>query len=79
MKISNHFTSSIKAMLLVVAIACATQSATAQINELPPLQPNEKGHKTVYPQYFFDALETAGGIEWRDGAWRITEAGRQLL
>ena len=51
----------------------------AQINELPPLQPNEKGHKTVYPQYFFDALESAGGIEWRDGAWRITEAGRQLL
>ena len=51
----------------------------AQINELPPLQPNEKGHKTVYPQYFFDALETAGGIEWRDGAWKITEAGRQLL
>lgn len=34
----------------------------AQINELPPLQPNEEGHKTVYPQYFFDALETAGGI-----------------
>lgn len=51
----------------------------AQITELEPLQPNAQGHKTVYPQYFFDALETAGGIEWRDGAWRITEAGRQLL
>ena len=51
----------------------------AQINELPPLQPNEQGHKTVYPQYFFDALENAGGIEWRDGVWKITEAGRRLL
>ena len=51
----------------------------AQIAELEPLQPNAQGHKTVYPQYFFDALESAGGIEWRDGAWKITEAGRQLL
>ena len=65
--------------------ACSSEDGSsrdeieAQINELPPLQPNEKGHKTVYPQYFFDALETAGGIEWRDGAWKITEAGRQLL
>ncbi len=51
----------------------------AQIEALPQLQPNGQGHRTVYPQYFFDALEAAGGIEWRDGAWRITEAGRQLL
>lgn len=39
MKISNHFTSSIKAMLPAVALACATQSATAQINELPRVTP----------------------------------------
>lgn len=51
----------------------------AQIAALPQLQPDGQGHTTVYPQYFFDALETAGGIEWRDGAWKITEAGRQLL
>ena len=29
----------------------------------------------VYPQYFIDALESAGGIEWQ-GAWRATAAGR---
>lgn len=32
----------------------------------------------VYPQYFIDALETAGAITW-DGAWRTTAAGRSLL
>lgn len=32
----------------------------------------------IYPQYFIDALETAGGIEW-DGAWRATETGRSML
>ncbi len=50
-----------------------------QIAALPQLQPNEQGHTTIYPQYFFDALESAGGIEWRDGAWRITEAGLGML
>ena len=30
----------------------------------------------VYPQYFIDALETAGGLEW-NGAWHTTEAGMQ--
>lgn len=34
--------------------------------------------KRVYPQYFMDALETAGGIVW-DGAWRATEAGRRAV
>ena len=35
--------------------------------------------KRVYPQYFMDALETAGGIEWKDGAWHATQAGLQAL
>lgn len=32
----------------------------------------------VYPQFFLDALETAGGIAW-DGAWRTTAAGRKAI
>ncbi len=32
----------------------------------------------VYPQFFMDALESAGGIVW-DGAWHATEAGRRIL
>lgn len=32
----------------------------------------------IYPQYFLDALETAGGISW-NGAWRTTEAGRAAI
>ncbi|MDO4291360.1 MAG: hypothetical protein Q4C41_09060 [Eggerthellaceae bacterium] len=32
----------------------------------------------VYPQFFIDALETAGGIAWQ-GSWVITEAGRRTL
>ncbi len=31
----------------------------------------------VYPQFFLDALESAGGIAW-DGTWRATDAGRQF-
>ncbi len=34
--------------------------------------------KKVYPQYFIDALETAGGIEW-NGTWRTTNAGNEVL
>lgn len=34
--------------------------------------------KRVYPQFFMDALESAGGISW-DGVWHITDAGRKLL
>lgn len=36
------------------------------------------GAQRVYPQYFIDALETAGGIAW-DGTWRITDAGRAVI
>ena len=34
--------------------------------------------KRVYPQYFMDALETAGGIIW-DGVWRATQAGLRAI
>lgn len=56
MKISNHFTSSIKAMLLVVAIACATQSATAQINELPRVTPESVGISSKVIANYFDSV-----------------------
>ncbi len=36
-----------------------------------------KGER-VYPQFFIDALESAGAIEW-DGAWRATDAGKRAL
>lgn len=36
------------------------------------------GARLVYPQYFIDALETAGGIAW-DGAWRATGAGKAVV
>lgn len=32
------------------------------------------GGQKIYAQYFIDALETAGGIEW-DGTWYATSAG----
>lgn len=58
---------------------CTRADIEAQINELPQLQRDSKtGRKTVYPQYFIDALESAGGIAW-DGAWRITNDGRRLI
>lgn len=55
---------------------CSRDDLEAQINALPQLgRDPETGRTTVYPQYFIDALETAGGIEW-DGAWHVTPAGR---
>lgn len=51
-----------------------------EINAFPQLKLDaESGRTRVYPQYFIDALETAGGICWKDGAWRTTEAGKALL
>ncbi|MBS5450138.1 MAG: hypothetical protein KHY83_08945 [Coriobacteriia bacterium] len=62
------------------ADGCSRADLEAQINEFPQLQPDAASGRTrVYPQFFIDALETAGGIEWRDAAWRVTEVGRQLL
>lgn len=65
--------------------ACSTdQGATradleCAINAFPQLQPDPATQRTrVYPQYFIDALETAGGIVW-DGAWRITDTGKAHL
>lgn len=58
---------------------CTRSDLEEQIKAMPQLQPDpETGQTRVYPQYFIDALETAGGIEW-DGAWRTTPAGREAM
>ena len=59
---------------------CSRADLEREINAFPQLKPDaESGRTRVYPQYFIDALETAGGIEWRQGAWRTTDAGKALL
>lgn len=46
------------------------------INTFPQLQPDPPTQRTrVYPQYFIDALETAGGIAW-NGSWHTTDTGK---
>lgn len=48
------------------------------IDAQPQLQPDPATQRTaVYPQYFIDALETAGGIAW-GGRWRTTDAGKAV-
>lgn len=46
------------------------------INTFPQLKPDPATQRTrVYPQYFIDALETAGGIAW-NGSWHTTDTGK---
>ncbi len=33
----------------------------------------------VYPTFFLNGLEEAGGLEWVDSRWRTTEAGKGVL
>lgn len=71
-----------RAVFARVLAACAAQSGASR--EAVEAAVEAEGNvsspegKRVYPQYFMDALETAGGIEW-DGAWRATEAGRRAI
>ncbi len=58
---------------------CTRDELEAVINQMPQLKPDPETKRTsVYPQYFIDALETAGGISWQ-GAWHITEVGKAAL
>lgn len=58
---------------------CSRTDLEQAIGVLPHLQPDPATQRTrVYPQYFIDALESAGGIVW-DGAWRITSTGKALI
>ena len=56
MKFSNHFLSCIKAILPAVAIACATLSATAQINDLPRVAPESVGISSKVIANYFDSV-----------------------
>lgn len=74
-----------RAAFAAVLEACATADGRsradleAALDARPELAPDPATQRTrVYPQYFIDALEAAGGIAW-DGAWRTTDAGRTLL
>lgn len=58
---------------------CSRAELESQLNALPALAPDTStGRTRIYPQYFIDTLENAGGIEWRDGAWHATPAAREL-
>ena len=65
-----------------VLVAClneegATREALERVVETDGAVISPEGER-VYPQFFIDALESAGGIVW-DGAWHATEAGRQVV
>jgi hypothetical protein len=57
---------------------CQTPRTRAEIEEL--LQGNPVMEKPkVYPTFFIQGLEEAGGLEWADKHWRTTEAGKSVL
>lgn len=56
---------------------CGRADLERAIDAVLPKEDGEGGRR-VYAQYFIDALETAGGIEW-NGAWRATDAGLETL
>ena len=64
-------------MNVCAADAGATRQAVEEAVEAQGNVMSPEG-KRVYPQFFMDALETAGGIEW-DGAWRATDAGCRAI
>lgn len=73
----DHFEAAIKAC--AVEGGASRMDVEAAINALPQAYSDpETCRKKVYPQYFIDSLETAGGIAW-DGAWHATEAGKAVL
>lgn len=58
---------------------CGRSDLEQVIDALPALQPDRyTGEKKIYPQYFIDSLETAGGISWQ-GSWHTTAEGRMVI
>ena len=72
-------------MFAAILDACSADEGATRaelervVGEFPQIQPDPDTQRTlVYPQYFIDALESAGGIAW-EGSWRTTDAGRALV
>ncbi len=65
--------------------ACCAAGGATRENIEKAIDASIAGHgivgdegQRIYAQYFIDALETAGGIEW-DGVWQATDAGRAAI
>jgi hypothetical protein len=57
---------------------CQTPRQRAEIEKL--LQGNPVMEKPkVYPTFFIQGLEEAGGLEWVDNRWRTTQVGKGVL
>lgn len=73
-----------KQVFISILEACTSSTGSSRttlertIDALPQLAPDENGTRQIYPQYFIDSLETAGGITWQ-GAWHITDEGRTVM
>ena len=74
-----------RGVFVAVLDACSADEGATRaelervVGEFPQLQPDPATQRTrVYPQYFIDALESAGGSAW-EGSWRTTDAGRALV
>lgn len=70
-----------KEVFLAALRACTTETGASRVDlervigaQLAPAD----GAQRVYPQYFIDALEAAGGIAW-SGAWHTADAGAAVI
>lgn len=58
---------------------CSCADLERTLSTMPQLQPNPATQQTaVYPQYFIDALESAGGIIWNN-SWHTTDTGKTVI
>ncbi|MEA5020631.1 MAG: hypothetical protein VB027_09725 [Gordonibacter sp.] len=58
---------------------CSCADLERTLAPIPQLQPHPETQQTaVYPQYFIDALESAGGIFWKQ-SWFTTDAGKTVI
>lgn len=62
-----------------VEAGCSCADLEQTLSTMPQLQPNPSTQQTaVYPQYFIDALESAGGIFWNN-SWHTTDTGKTVI
>jgi hypothetical protein len=57
---------------------CQTPRTRSEVEEHLQGNPVMEESK-VYPTFFMQGLEEAGGLEWVDKRWRTTEAGKGVL